>query len=238
MANSHITTIVYASLGGILPTLFWLWFWLKNDKENPEPAGLIFLSFVMGAAAVLIAIPAQKFVTAFGLNPNTQMMVWAGIEEVLKYGSVALIAFGSRYLDEPIDYPMYLIAGALGFAALENTFFLLQPLGAGETTLSLITGNLRFIGSTLLHALASGTLGIFLGLSFYEGWFMRKTYFLCGLISAIALHTVFNFFIMKDEGRSIWSALGFIWVAGVIVVLLLEKLRRMYKTQSTNNTYA
>ncbi len=238
MAESKIITIVYASLGGIIPTLFWLWFWLKNDKENPEPAGLIFLSFIMGAGSVLLAIPLQKFVSTFGFDSNIQMTIWATIEEVLKYLAVVIIAFGSRYLDEPIDYPMYLIAGALGFAALENTFFLLQPLGAGETTLTLITGNLRFIGSTLLHAIASGSLGIFIGLSYYEGWFMKKTYLLFGLISAIVLHTVFNFFIMRDEGRSIWSALGFIWVVGVIVVLLLEKLRRMYKPQNTNNTYA
>ena len=29
-------TLGLSFVGGILPALIWLWFWLKEDKENPE----------------------------------------------------------------------------------------------------------------------------------------------------------------------------------------------------------
>jgi RsiW-degrading membrane proteinase PrsW (M82 family) len=105
-------------------------------------------------------------------------------------------------VDEPIDYPMYFIAAALGFAALENVLFLIQPLSNSGMVVGALTGNLRFLGSTLLHAIASGMIGSALGLSYYRGWFANKIYLLIGIASAITLHSLFNFFIMKGSGEN------------------------------------
>jgi RsiW-degrading membrane proteinase PrsW (M82 family) len=225
--TAYQQTIIIAVLSGVIPTLLWLRFWLNEDRERSEPRVLIFLCFLIGGLGVLLATPLEKFVAGIITDRTTSIAIWASIEEIIKYFSVSIIAFGTSALDEPIDYPMYLIAGALGFAAVENTFFLIKPILAGEATISFITGNLRFLGSTLLHAVTSALIGIFLGLAFYETKAVRKIYFIFGMIGAIALHTVFNFFIMDNEHKNMWNVFGFLWVIGIIIVLLLEKLKRM-----------
>ena len=105
--------------------------------------------------------------------------------------------------------------------------FLLKPLALNETTVGLLTGQLRFLGSTLLHAVATGIVGTALGLSFYMNKFVKTIYLLMGLVLAIALHSIFNFFIMKGNGNNFLGILSFLWVVTIIVMLLFEKLRRM-----------
>ncbi|MBP6856371.1 MAG: PrsW family intramembrane metalloprotease [Candidatus Pacebacteria bacterium] len=219
--------ILVALVGGIFPALFWLWFWLKEDKERPEPRGLIFLTFLLGMATVIFVLPFQQLARTHLDNQMFLTLVWATMEEVIKYGAVALVAFKSAYVDEPIDYPIYMIAAALGFAALENTLFLIHPLSVNDTTVGLLTGNLRFLGATLLHAVASAMVGISMGLAFYGTWFQKKFYLFGGILTAIALHALFNFFIMKNDGQNFFSVFGFLWIVTIICILLFEKLRRM-----------
>jgi RsiW-degrading membrane proteinase PrsW (M82 family) len=138
-----------------------------------------------------------------------------------------IVLYRTKYIDEPIDWPIYLITAALGFAALENGLFLLRPLSLGQNTVGLLTGELRFLGSTLLHTISSGTLGIALGISMHMQGFKRKLYVIFGLIVAITLHSVFNFFIIRNSGNDYLKVFGFLWVVTIIVMLLFEKIRRM-----------
>ncbi len=226
--------LIVSFLGGLVPALVWLWFWLRQDKERPEPRGLLFLSFILGMTAVIFAIPIQRFITTLISDGNTLIVVWAAIEELLKFLAVSLLVFHSLYLDEPVDYPIYFMTTALGFAAFENTIFLIHPITVDGTTTSILTGTLRFMGATLLHAVATGTIGIFLGLAFYKNIFVKFLYLLFGIASAIALHSIFNFFIMDESGKNFLNTFAFLWVTTIIVMLLFEKLRRMSKSITTS----
>ncbi len=220
-------TLLFAVLGGALPAVFWLWFWLREEDEgHKEPRGLIVLSFILGGIIVLIAIWMEKYSLNYLPDNTTQIVAWATIEEILKLLGVLIIISGTTVVDEPIDYPMYFIAVALGFAAFENILYLLRPLAVDGTVVGLLTGNLRFLGSTLLHAIASGLIGSALGLSFYIRQY-RGIYMLCGLLCAIVLHSVFNFFIMKGSGENFLSVFGLLWVVAIISILIFEKLKRM-----------
>ncbi len=220
-------TILFAIVGGILPAIVWLWFWIREeDNEDREPMILIILSFILGALIVFIAISLEKYSINFVTDKTWQVVVWASIEEILKFIGVSFIIFGNRTIDKPIDYPMYFMATALGFAALENILFLINPLQASGAVVGILTGNLRFLGSTLLHAIASGMIGSAMGLSFYLHKF-RFLYILVGLFLAISLHSVFNFFIMKGSGENFLSVFGFLWVITIINILIFEKLKRM-----------
>ena len=220
-------TFLYAILGGALPAILWLWFWLyQEDRDDPEPVGLIAISFILGGIIVLVAMWMEKYSMGFVKDNTTQIVVWAGIEEILKMIGVTFIIFGNNIIKRPIDYPMYFIATALGFAAFENVLYLIKPLSANNTAVGMLTGNLRFLGSTLLHAIASSMIGSALGLSFYLRQ-NRIIYLLIGIASAIALHSVFNFFIMKGSGENFISVFGFLWVVAIINILIFEKLKRM-----------
>ncbi|HCY17889.1 MAG: hypothetical protein UR62_C0012G0012 [Candidatus Nomurabacteria bacterium GW2011_GWF2_35_12] len=216
-----------ALLGGIAPALLWLWFWLKEDNQKPEPKGLLAILFFIGMVLVILVIPAQKFIQNNVTSSEWQIIGWASIEELIKYLGVVILLYKTNRIDEPIDWPIFLITVALGFAALENTLFLIKPLSLNQTTVGLLTGQLRFLGSTLLHAVSSGIVGVSLGLSFHMGKYVKKIYLLVGLLLAITLHSTFNFFIIEDNGNNFLEVLGFLWVVTIIIILLFEKLRRM-----------
>jgi len=226
--------VILAIASGVVPAIFWLWFWLKEDAEEPEPIGLIIISFIMGGLLVFLAIWIEKYSLNFIKDNTTQIIVWASIEELLKFAGVAVIIYGNSNIDRPIDFPMFFISTALGFAALENFLYLLTPFNTGGTVVGMLTGNLRFLGSTLLHAISSAMIGSALGLSFYLKQY-RAIYLLCGIICAIMLHSVFNFFIMKGSGENFLSVFGFLWVVTIINILIFEKLKRMGKNIPIQN---
>ncbi len=227
MITSDPKILMLALVGGIIPSLLWLWFWLHEDRQNPEPKSVLTLVFIFGMLATLLVLPIQKYIQAHVSDPNWLLIGWAAVEELMKFAVVSLLLYHTREVDEPIDWPIYLITSALGFAALENALYLLRPFTLGEATVGLLTGQLRFLGSTLLHTVSSGVIGISLGLALHLNNFKKFWYLLLGLILAIALHSAFNFFIMKNSGEGFLKVFAFLWVTAVIVMLVFEKLRRM-----------
>ena len=219
-----------AFLGGIIPSLLWLWFWLKEDEEHPEPKGLLTIVFIMGILSVIIVLPIQKFIQDHVNSPEGQLVLWASAEEILKYLAVLAVLYKTNHASEPIDWPIYLITAALGFAALENMLFLLKILPSSiETFVSLSTGNLRFLGANLLHAISSGLIGISIGISFFMKRWEKNIFLFVGFLVAIALHSAFNFFIIRNNGNDFLKVLAFLWVVTIIIMLLFEKVRRMSK---------
>ncbi len=218
--------LALAFVGGIIPSMLWLWFWLK-EEERPEPKLMLTGVFILGMLAVILVLPIEKFIQAHTGSSTLQTILWAASEEILKFLAVACVLYSTNIAEEPIDWPIYLITAALGFAALENALFLLKPIGLNQTTVGLLTGGLRFLGSTLLHTISSGTIGIALGLSFHTKGYEKKLFLLVGFIVAIALHSAFNFFIMRNGGNDFLKVFAFLWVATIIVMLLFEKVRRM-----------
>lgn len=214
-----------AFLCGLVPALFWLWFWLREDNEHPEPYLLIAITFIAGMAVVPLALPLQKY--AIGLYHGDNLIyVWVIIEEVLKYAVALSIILWNRAVDEPIDMIIYMITIALGFACLENTLFLLNPLATGDYLNSALTGSFRFLGATLLHVLASGTVGIALAFSYHKGSLTRLLSGMAGLCLAIVLHALFNFFIMDASGETILGVFLFVWFGIIVLFLLFEKIKQ------------
>lgn len=218
------TYFLIALLGGLVPALFWLWFMLREDREQPEPYRLIILSFIAGMLVVPIALPLQKLALEIYAGKNL-LFAWVIIEEVLKYAVALIVVLWNKAVDEPIDIIIYMITIALGFAALENALFIFNPLVAGEYLNSVLTGHFRFVGATLLHVLASGTVGAFLALAYYKRNTVKLVYGTCGLFIAIVLHALFNFFIMDTNGESILAVFLFVWMGIIVLFLIFEKVK-------------
>ena len=214
-----------AFLCGLVPALFWLWFWLREDTAHPEPLLLIAITFIAGMAVVPLALPLQKAAIDIYHGPEL-VFVWVVIEEVLKYAVALSIIFWNRAVDEPIDMVIYMVTLALGFAALENALFVLNPLATGDYLNSALTGSFRFLGATLLHVLASGTVGVFLAFTFYKSTMVKLVSGMMGLCLAIVLHALFNFFIMDASGETILGVFLFVWFGIIILFLLFEKIKQ------------
>jgi RsiW-degrading membrane proteinase PrsW (M82 family) len=218
------THFAIAFLAGLIPALFWVWFWLREDSEKPEPYFLIAISFIAGMAVVPLALPLQKLALDIYTGAHV-MVVWVIVEELLKYAVALAIIFWNREVDEPIDMVIYMIVVALGFAALENALFIFNPLVIGNYLDSALTGSFRFLGATLLHVLASGTVGVFLALAYYKSKFTQVLAGTVGLSLAIVLHALFNFFIMGASGETILVVFLFVWMGIILLFLLFEKIK-------------
>jgi RsiW-degrading membrane proteinase PrsW (M82 family) len=228
LASFSGTSLFYALVGGILPALLWLWFWIQEDKLHPEPRGRIMLAFWGGMVAVLAAYPLERAVhSAYGLTLTT-IILWALIEEVLKLAAACLTALRSKKVyDEPVDAPEYLITAALGFAALENTLFILDPILGGNILQSFQAGNMRFIGASLLHVVCSGILGYCIGREYYKGPGAKWAWRFIGIALAVSLHALFNQFILYDNGSKTFFVFSLVWVAALGVLLLFEKIKKI-----------
>ncbi len=53
---SETNVLIFALLGGIVPALFWLWFWIREDRLRPEPKSALLSSFIGGIMAVFLAL--------------------------------------------------------------------------------------------------------------------------------------------------------------------------------------
>ena len=214
-----------ALLGGVIPALLWLAFWLLEDRCEPEPKRYLVMTFFAGAAAVFVALALERSAMQY-YSGAMLLLVWAAIEEVVKFGAAYLAALRARVFNEPLDALIYMVTVALGFSAFENTLFLLSPLQEGDVLRTIITGDLRFIGATLLHTLSSATIGLALALSFYKGAAARRLYALVGVVLAIVLHTLFNFFILGAGGGETFWVFLCIWFGIVTVLFVTEKIKQ------------
>ncbi len=225
--------LLYALLGGVLPPLLWLWFWLKEDR-NPEPRRVLILTFLFGMATVPLAFMAERLLLSaeqlLGMEKTFRGIVillffWAFFEEVLKYLAAKYAALKKASFDEPVDAMIYLITAALGFAAMENVLFLVKSLGEGGAA-GFATGNMRFIGATLLHLATSAIVGASISFSFFSQK-NRKRNIVGGLFIATVLHFAFNYFIIMGDGGSLLRVFIPLWLSIIAVIFLFEKVKKI-----------
>ncbi len=228
-----VEMFVYALIGGVLPSLLWMWFWMHENYQHDEPKGIISLTFIVGMCAVFLVYPFQKFLpSVFGLTPDSfgTLGLWAFLEETFKFAVAYFCVLRFKnYFNEPIDAFIYLMTAALGFVAMENTFYLLAPLLQGDTMGSIMTGNLRFLGASLLHVVASGSLAVFIAHAYYKSKWIKGIYWILGLLAATVLHTLFNYFIIITTEGSTFLIFSFVWITTVLLILALERVKTIKK---------
>jgi RsiW-degrading membrane proteinase PrsW (M82 family) len=217
--------ITYAFLAGILPSLLWLFFWLREDNLHPGPRLAIALTFLLGMLSVALAIYGEGVSAAFFKSQTEQYIVWAAIEEIVKGLAVLLIFLFSKQIEEPIDCMIYFLTAALGFAAVENSFFLLNPLSNGNISASIAVGDFRFMGATLVHTVGSALIGFCIGLAFYRGVWAKIGMAVIGLIGAVAVHSAFNLSVLSAAPQSTLSVFAWIWCAVIIIMILFEEIK-------------
>lgn len=226
--------IVLAIAGGLLPALLWLWFWLREDRAHPEPKILIVTTFLLGALSIIPVYFIEQTVASFsgftltGQNWLNLILLWAFIEEGVKYLVARISVFRTSSFDEPIDAMIYLITIALGFAAAENALFMMSAfLGSGADAGAFwLTGNLRFIGATLIHVVSSAVVGSSIAIGFCHPA-KRREQLVLGLVTATLLHSLFNYFILVTNDENILKIFIFIWSGAILTLLFFERAKKI-----------
>lgn len=196
----------------LAPGVFWLWFYVRKNSYRPEPRRQLAATFGLGMLSTLPAAGIESLfiredlsgaalnLGAFALN---MFFVVGPVEELSKFLAVRLYAYRSGYFEEPMDGLVYAAAASLGFASMENFFYILNY------------GPVVMVGraplSTLGHLVFGGFWGYALGASYHKR--VAGVAVLGGLAVAAALHALFN---VEAFGGNAWLgaalvALGAFW---------------------------
>lgn len=249
MAQTIIHYTFYISLG-LLPSLIWLSFYLRKDK-HPEPNSMVLKIFFYGMLLAPLAI-FFELLLVWLINPTSnplallsQMpqngiirvilaatLIPALVEEYLKYGVIKLKVLKNAAFDEPIDTMIYFIIVGLGFAAIENLLILFR-LPFGDLSQAIGTIAFRFLGATLVHALASAMVGYWLALGLLYSK-KRKRYTFIGLSLAIIFHSCYNYLVVTTFNQTngnqkllFFSAIIVLMIATALTVsMFLKKLKK------------
>jgi len=194
MNNIKTYQIILATILGILPSLLWLFYFLKKDPK-PEPKKTIALCFFYGMLATIPAIYFEGIFSSLIFFKKVGLsffFLFAFIEEFFKFFSAKVSISQKREFNEAVDPVIYLVTAAMGFALIENLLYLYsifseKTFGTGDI---IFTGIGRFLGATFLHASSSAILGYFWALSILK---VKKEILYLGLLLASLLHTGFNF---------------------------------------------
>lgn len=235
---SHYAVLVAV---GFLPSLFWLVLYLRKD-EHPEPRYLITRTFFMGLVLAPLAVIAQYIFSQIILSFDSSIQIstysWfyvgaALIEEVVKFLAIQFMVIHNPEFDEPVDAMEYMIAAALGFAAIENILVLFQAIPGGAPD-AIQVWFYRFAGATFLHALSSAVVGYFLALSWFHQKHSEKLVMI-GLVLATIIHFVFNGIVLYSSSQpsALFQSSVFLVITSVLISAFFLHLNKKGRAAST-----
>jgi RsiW-degrading membrane proteinase PrsW (M82 family) len=185
----------------VLPVLFWAWYHYYKDRHLPEPLGHLFLAFLLGAGAFWLGKLMYVALGIFDLRLDAYLLAETNrgalllyavlaigpIEELAKVVPFLLVIRRFPEFNEPIDGIIYASFIALGFAAVENIFYL-QFLTSGEAIA-------RGFAGPLVHIAFASVWGYYVGCACQERRRLWPTVMLA-LGGAAALHGIYDYLVI------------------------------------------
>ncbi len=227
-----------------IPAIFWFFVFLREEKFDAIPKKLITKVFVIGALSGLLAVvfefvlvlffPAsatravfepdeiQKLAFSTAVFALIITICAAAIEELVKIYSVKWFAYDNFQFNQVVDGAVLGVSAGLGFATLENIGYFLGVADKDFGTF-LTVFVVRFLATTLLHALTTGIAGYYLGKAKFS---TDKGVFWEGLLAAILIHATFNILLFSG------LVLGLLLNIVLLVVMLAFLIRRMDSTEA------
>jgi len=203
-----ISALILLLIVAVGPSLFWLRYFYLKDKYEPEPLSWIVKIFLLGA---LLTIPVVfiEFLSSIFLSEFVIAVIVAPItEECGKFFIVYRSVYQSREFSEPVDGIIYAVTGALGFAMVENIFYIfaIPLIELAELFWAVF---LRAVLSVPGHALFSSISGYSLGIAKFGNPQNAQKIILAGLAGAIIFHALFNYLLMD-----------FVWFAFLVLMVI------------------
>lgn len=207
----------------ILPSILIIIFFVNSDRFK-EPTSEILKVFFYG---ILITIPAY-FLNSFFASILYQTKLHhsligsfftaAPIEEGLKLAVMYYLVFKMKDFNEPLDGIVYGVSASLGFATLEN-FYYVYVLSDTFNTSAMSLAALRAFSAIPAHAV----FGIFMGYFFMKYAFIKKgDNLIFAFLVPFALHGCYNLFVYSN----FLVAIILIIISWIIGLRLFSKLKK------------
>lgn len=222
----------------LLPAIFWWYFFIFQDRAEPEPRRLLMQVFFLGlGVAIFTGALELTIINLFFSNQyeiiidiissfsetGLLMLVLAGIvEEFIKFLAIREFIYSKKDFNQVNDGVFYTVALAIGFIIMENSiyFYSLYP---GETLNMFIYSVVaRGLATTLMHV----TCAVIIGYAFGRMKFTPKHSLLIAiraLVLVIIFHVTFNVLVYFGHVE-----IAFFYV----VIVFLYSLRNLHRKES------
>lgn len=205
---------------GIAPGLALLsYFYLKDEYES-EPISFVFRAFVFGALLVFPIMFIQYVLDAENIIQSDLIQAFFSIsllEEFFKWFILIYTVYQHIEFDEPYDGIVYGAAVSLGFATMENIFYLLA------------NGLEYAIGRALLPVSSHALFGVIMGYYLGKGKFSltsRTKWIILSLFLPFVFHGIYDFILISFENwlTLIFPFMIFLWWLALRKVKLARSL--------------
>ncbi len=212
----------------ILPVYLIALYIYKKDKDK-ESKKLLTKLFVFGILSCIPALILEEIaVLIFGSTDGMSMFklfiyVMVGvalIEESCKWFMVYKIAYNHKEFDHIYDAVVYCVFVSLGFAALENIFYV---LGSG-----VVTGLVRAVSAIPSHACDAIFMANYFGLARIEhlkgNKDLEKKYIYLSIIIPTIIHGIYDFCLFSEN---LVLLLVFLMFVILVYTLSIKKVKRL-----------
>lgn len=177
------------------PVVFILFWFYHKDKFQKEPLKMLLYAFIAGCLSIIPAIILETLWDNWKLDSrgNIILAVYAYIvvgfsEEISKYYFLKDI-IKKPYVDEPYDGILYSVTVSLGFAFVENIFYVFEH-GNG-------VGILRAFTAVPAHSTFAAVMGYYLSKAKFEGNVFANT--MKAIAGAVILHGSYDYFLFINN---------------------------------------
>lgn len=219
-------TLISFSLA-VIPALFLVRYFYRQDNLRPEPKGLVTKIFFFGLLStipiIILELSVAMFKGFFNFHPLAAyafraFFVAALCEESMKFFVVKKFAYNKVAFDEVMDGIVYTVVASLGFACMENIIYVMRG------GISIVAA--RAFTAIPLHALASGIMGYYIGQAkFSASKKIERSLFLMGITFAIIIHGSYNFVLFATPEFGTFSAFLILPILVSSYLFIRKKIR-------------
>jgi RsiW-degrading membrane proteinase PrsW (M82 family) len=207
---------------GALPGLLWLyWFWFKDRHEGEQRRKLlrVFVLGALGALLIAYARPRLEWLLPDHSGVRADLidafLVTALAEEIAKLAAFVVGGLWLSECDEPMDGIVYAASAGLGFASVENAFFLATE---GDPRLICV----RAFTTTIAHVIFLAPAGFFLVRAKLGLGRWRRECATLAVVLAVLLHGSYDWILIHASGPG-RLGLGLLMAATVLGLGLLQR---------------
>lgn len=208
-------------LFALVPMLLYLWgIWLM-DRYDREPVGLLLLHFGWGALGAIFfgIVFSITLSTTLGTSEFHDAVYIAPFTEELTKGLFLFWTVRDRRFDNITDGAVYGMAIGLGFGMTENFMYFLGASTAGEWVFLVV---IRTLFTAVMHAMATGIFGAFMGLTKFGPPARRVPLRLLGLALAMGMHFFWNFSVSINNPAAAGLGVLFIVLSLIVIVVVVQ----------------
>ncbi|MDX1509154.1 MAG: PrsW family intramembrane metalloprotease [Woeseiaceae bacterium] len=211
----------------LIPVIFWAYYHYHKDRHLPEPPANLLICLMLGVFASFLAGWCYELLGVFGLrfdavaladsNPAAlfaySMLAIGPVEELGKLLLFVAVVLRFKAFDEPLDGIIYASFIGLGFAAIENVYYLqyLTPLESVA----------RGFAGPVTHILFASIWGHWISTAHLQGRSVLAAS-IAGFALAAGLHGLYDFIVLLNPTHALPIA------AALIAAIWIWRLKLMH----------